>query len=233
MMGPWRFGWPRGLDSWGVTVFMFAWGFGSFCFYKIASALVLDGPPNVLSCLVLAVITTGVMFMLTKALVVRYGKWCGDRVFKGLGQDVLVLELSAVTLFAGAVAALAGWLVVIGFDVSFAEELVSYAGLGRYEFGKLFKAMAIFALPTLANGAMGTLALYGASGQMPAVPRPEATKVAPANPPKIEQVKVPKEALDRSPKGGPKKTPWWIDLMLGAALATIVLFVMAIVTGAD
>jgi hypothetical protein len=198
MAGIRRFGRSDGLHSWGVTMFMFAWGFGSFCFYKIASALAFDEPPNVLSCVVLAVLTTGVIFMLTKAMITRYGKWCADRVVQGRGQDDLLVELVGVTLLAGAVAALAGWLVMIGFDASFSEGLVGTNFMGEYEVGNLIIAMGIFALPTLANGGMGTLALYSGSSQLADVAKPHLPKVTPESPPTDATASRPKGAQSKS-----------------------------------
>lgn len=218
MAGIRRFGRSGGLHSWGVTMFMFAWGFGSFCFYKIASALVLERAPNVLSCVVLAVITTGVIFLLTRSMVVRYGKWCVERLTNNSDRDILVADLTGKTLLAGAASAMAGWLVMVGFD----PEFESYLGFGNYYYGSqdrsLALALGIFAGPTLANGAMGTFALYQTSSQLPAL---EKAKPAPIIP------KVPPKAAQESPhKGEPNKTS---QALVDTALAVSVILVIALV----
>lgn len=198
-------------------MFMFAWGFGSFCFYKIASALVLERAPNVLSCLVLAVTTTGVMFMLTRFMVVRYGKWCVERLTINSDRDILVADLTGKTLLAGAASAIAGWLVMVGFD----PEFESYLGYGNYygsQDHSLALALGIFAGPTLANGAMGTFALYQTSSQLPAL---EKAKPAPIIP------KVPPKAAQEGPyKREPHKTR---QALVVTALAVTVVLVIALV----
>ena len=104
---------------------------------------------------------------------------------------------------------------MIGFDASFSDGLIYEDYPSGYEIGDLIVAMAIFAFPTLANGAMGALALYVASGQLPIVEKQHSPKATQASPLKVAPENPPKATTQ-------KRSSWLIEIMVVAVLALFV-----------
>lgn len=123
------------------------WGFGSFLFYKIATALLLPEPMNVIAALIGGICAGGLIFV--------QGQFIGPRLWR---EDTGGIVLLIIATAGGMMLAL--WLIVQGFDQGFAEAIdwPDYEGYGTQRQKlevMIFEAIA--AAPLIFKGIVTTL----------------------------------------------------------------------------
>lgn len=137
------------------------WGFGSFLFYKIATAMMFEHGLNLVTSGVIGLLAGVAILLLGAAQATTYGI---RRLPQMLGTEPVGLmhqQMALAIVVALIAMAVMGWLVVQGFDAKFADQMSLGVFRDQYRSytGNFILSMLVFLLPVAVNGAWG-LGLY-------------------------------------------------------------------------
>lgn len=154
------------------------WGFGSFLFYKIATAMMFEHGLNLVASALIGLLSGVAIYFLGSAMATIYGTRRFAQMYKSEPKMVMYEHMAIAVALASVAVAVLGWFVVQGFDGRFADQMSLRLSGYAYEreMGDFFLSMLVFLLPVALNGAWG-LALYS---------RLAATKLEPAKDPSRE-----------------------------------------------
>ena len=137
------------------------WGFGSFLFYKIATAMMFEHGLNLVTSGVIGLLAGVAILLLGAAQATTYGI---RRLPQMLGTEPINLmhqQMALAIVVVSIAMAVMGWLVVQGFDAKFADQMSLGVFRDQYRSytSNFILSMVVFLLPVAVNGAWG-LGLY-------------------------------------------------------------------------